>query len=136
MSHGASVVLINPSQLQHINLSTNQNLEVYVTRRFNATLIPIVSQINSNADIQCEPGFQCNIHKSSLIIYIPTESIQILALITLRSILVRSPNFNLGYPRLLPASLPVKMLKLLLFTRILANCSVHLNRLDLITWLY
>jgi hypothetical protein len=50
-----------------------------------------------------------------------------------RSILILSSDLRLGIPKsLFPGGLPVKILKALLPSSILATCPVHLNNLDLI----
>ena len=50
-----------------------------------------------------------------------------------RSILILSSHLRLGLPKgLLPVSLPVKVLKTLLLSCILATCPAHLNLLDVI----
>ena len=54
--------------------------------------------------------------------------------ISLRSILILSSHLRLGLPKgIFPEGLPVKILKALLLSSILATCPVHLNLLDLIT---
>ena len=54
--------------------------------------------------------------------------------ISLRSILILSSNLGLALPKgLFPVGVPVKILKALLNSSILATCPAHLNFLDLIT---
>ena len=65
-----------------------------------------------------------------------SESTQFLLLIpiSLRSILILYSHLPLGLPRgIFPVCLPVKMLKALLPSSILARLPAHLNLLDLIT---
>ena len=63
------------------------------------------------------------------------ESTQLLVLIpiSLRSVLILSSHLCLGLPKgLFPVGLPVKILKALLPSSILATFPVHLNLLDII----
>ena len=54
--------------------------------------------------------------------------------IYLRSILILSLHLRIGSPKgLFPLGLPVKILRALLPSSILATCPAHLNRLDLLT---
>ena len=64
------------------------------------------------------------------------ESTQFPALIHIssRSILILSSHLRLSLPKgLFPVGFPVKILKVLLLSSILATCPAHQNRLDLIT---
>ena len=63
-----------------------------------------------------------------------TNPIPALIPISSRSILILSSQLRLGLPKgLFPVGLPVKVLKALLSSSILATCPAHLNLLDLIT---
>ena len=54
--------------------------------------------------------------------------------ISSRPILILSSHLRLGFPKgLFPVGLPVKIMKAILPSSILATCPAHLNLLDLIT---
>ena len=69
-----------------------------------------------------------------LSVQIPLQSIQFLAFISLKSILILSSHLLLGFPKgLFPVGVPVNILKALIPSSILATCPAYLNFLDLIT---
>ena len=83
-----------------------------------------------------KPEVQCRIHKGSPIIPILSRinPIPRIDTISARFILILSSHLHLGLPKgLFPVDLPVKILKALLPSSILATCSAYLILLDLIS---
>ena len=79
------------------------------------------------------PEVQPCIHKSSPGIHILSR-INTIPSICLRFILILSSHLHLGHPKgLIPTGVPVKILKALLPSSILATWPVYLNLLDIIT---
>ena len=83
-----------------------------------------------------EPGGQFPIHKGSSIIPVLSRINPIPRIDTnfFKIHLILSSHLRLGFPKgLFPVDLPVKILKALPPSSILATCPAHLNLLDLIT---
>ena len=77
-----------------------------------------------------EPEVQCHIQKGSQIIPILSQIKQITCIDTY----LFKVHSNIVLPKgLFPVGLPIKILKALLPSSILATCPAHLNLLDLIT---
>ena len=97
-------------QCLQISARNHTNSMVYGTRRFNVAFTTALQQSLS---------------------WVESTKFPVLTPVSLRSILILSSHRRLGFPKgLFQVGVPVKILKTLLPSSILATCSAHLSLLD------